>query len=136
LVSKRLELCKEAVHKLARVALLYDPANLNAARELKEDLPAPARALKLTIQPWEVRDADGFERVFDTLSKKRPDGLYVLSSGPLMFANVKRIAGCVEKPVTVHVLQKRSCGGRRADVLWRNPGGTLSARRRLRGQRF
>ena len=38
-------------------------------------------------------DADGFERVFDTLSKKRPDGLYVLSSGPLVFANVKRIAG-------------------------------------------
>jgi putative ABC transport system substrate-binding protein len=91
--SKRLELFKEAVPKLARVALLYDPANLNAARELKEDLPATARALKLTIQPWEVRDADGFERVFDTLSKKRPDGLYVLSSGPLMFANIKRIAG-------------------------------------------
>ena len=91
--SKRLELFKEAVPKLARVALLYDPANLNAARELKEDLPATARALKLTIQPWEVRDADGFERVFDTLSKKRPDGLYVLSSGPLIFANIKRIAG-------------------------------------------
>jgi putative ABC transport system substrate-binding protein len=91
--SKRLELFKEAVPKLASVALLYNPANLFAARELKEDLPATARALKLTIQPWEVRDADGFERVFDALSKKRPDGLYALSSGALMFANVKRIAG-------------------------------------------
>jgi putative tryptophan/tyrosine transport system substrate-binding protein len=89
--SKRLELFKEAVPKLASVALLYDPA-LTAARELKEDLPATARALKLTIQPWEVRDADGFERVFDALSKKRPDGLYAYPSGPLMFANVKRIA--------------------------------------------
>ncbi len=67
--GKRLELLKEAVPKLARVALLYDPANLSAARELKEDFPAPARALKLTIQPWEVRAADGFERVFDTLNK-------------------------------------------------------------------
>ena len=55
LASKRLELFKEAVPKLARIALLYDPANLNAARELKEDLPAPARALGLTLQPWEVR---------------------------------------------------------------------------------
>jgi putative ABC transport system substrate-binding protein len=91
--SKRLELFKEAVPKLASVALLYDPASLIAARELKEDLPATARELKLTIQPWEVRDADGFERVFDTLSKKRPDGLYAHPSGPLMFANVKRIAG-------------------------------------------
>jgi putative ABC transport system substrate-binding protein len=91
--SKRLELFKEAVPKLASVALLYDPANLAAAREVKEVFPATARALKLTIQPWEVRDADGFERVFDTLSKKRPDGLYVFPSGPLMFANIKRIAG-------------------------------------------
>jgi len=91
--SKRLELFKEAVPKLARVAVLYDPANLAAARELKEDLPATARVLKLTIQPWEVRDADGFERVFDALSKKRPDGLYAHPSGPLMFANVRRTAG-------------------------------------------
>ncbi|HEU4341459.1 MAG TPA: ABC transporter substrate-binding protein [Candidatus Binatia bacterium] len=91
--SKRLELFKEAVPKLARVAVLYDPAIPTAAREVKEDLPATARALKLSIQPWEGRDADGFERVFDALSKKRPDGLYALSSGPLMFANVKRIAG-------------------------------------------
>jgi len=39
--------------------------------------PAAARALGLTIQPWEVRDADGFDRVFAALSKERPDGLYV-----------------------------------------------------------
>jgi putative ABC transport system substrate-binding protein len=45
----------------------------------------------LTLQPWEVRDADGFERVFAALNKQRPDGLYVLG-GPLIGANVKRIA--------------------------------------------
>src|SRR5215510_6476764 len=56
--GKRLELLKEAVPKLARVAVLYDPANLSTARELKEDLPPAARALKLTIQFWEVRDSD------------------------------------------------------------------------------
>ena len=37
-----------------------------------------ARALRLTIQSWEVRDADDFEKVFAALSKQRPDGLYVL----------------------------------------------------------
>jgi len=36
-----------------------------------------ARALRLTIQPWEVRAADDFEKVFAALSKQRPDGLYV-----------------------------------------------------------
>ena len=75
--GKRLELLKEAVPKLARVAVLYDPANPGNVLEVKEILPVAARALGLTIQPWEVRAADGFERVFAAISKQRPDGLYV-----------------------------------------------------------
>ena len=59
---------------------------------MKEVLPAAARALRLTLQPWEVRSADNFDRVFAALNKQRPDGLYVLG-GPLMRANQKRIAG-------------------------------------------
>ena len=76
--GKRLELLKEAVPKVARVAVLYDPANPASVLEVKEVLPVAARALGLTIQPWEVRAADDFERVFAALSKQRPDGLYVL----------------------------------------------------------
>ena len=79
--GKRLELLKEAVPKLARVAVLYDPAIPASVREVKEVLPVAARALGLTIQPWEVRAADDFERVFAALNKQRPDGLYVLG-GP------------------------------------------------------
>jgi ABC-type uncharacterized transport system substrate-binding protein len=60
--------------------------------EVNEDLPAAARALKLTVQPWEVRAVDGFERVFAVLSKERPDGLYVAGS-PLLNNNQKRIVG-------------------------------------------
>ena len=90
--GKRLELLKEAVPKLARVAVLYDPAVPGSVLEVKEVLPVAARALGLTIQPWEVRDADGFEKVFAALDKQRPDGLYV-PGGPLMRANQKRIVG-------------------------------------------
>ena len=75
--GKRLELFKEAVPKLARVAVLYDPANQNSISEVKEVLPTVARALGLTLRSWEVRAADDFERVFVALSKQRPDGLYV-----------------------------------------------------------
>jgi putative ABC transport system substrate-binding protein len=90
--GKRLELLKEAVPKLDRVAVLYDPTNQGGAVELKEILPVAARALGLTIQPWEVRDSDGFDRVFATLSKQRPPGLYAHPSGPVIFANQKRLA--------------------------------------------
>ena len=79
--GKRLELLKEAVPKLARVAVLYDPATPASVLEVKEVLPVAARALGLTIQPWEVRAADDFDKVFAALNKQRPDGLYVLS-GP------------------------------------------------------
>jgi putative ABC transport system substrate-binding protein len=89
--GKRLELLKEAVPQLARVAFLYDPANRNDVLEVKEFLPVAARALRLTIQAWEVRAANDFERVFAALNKQHPDGLYVVG-GPLMSSNQKRIA--------------------------------------------
>jgi putative ABC transport system substrate-binding protein len=89
--GKRLELFKEAVPKVARVAVLYDPATQASVLDVKEVLPAAARALGLTVRLWEVRAADGFEKVFAALNKERPDGLYV-SPGPLTLANRKRIA--------------------------------------------
>src|SRR5262245_12553093 len=90
--GKRLELLKEAVPKVARVAVLYDPANPASVIQVKKILPAPARALGLTIQPWEVRAAEDFEKVFAAMNKQHPDGLYV-PGGPLLFANGKRIGG-------------------------------------------
>jgi putative ABC transport system substrate-binding protein len=90
--GKRLELLKEAVPQLARVAVLYDPAIAASVREVKEVLPVAARALGLTIQPWEVRAADDIERVFAAISKQRPDGLYV-SAGPQMRTKEKQIVG-------------------------------------------
>jgi putative tryptophan/tyrosine transport system substrate-binding protein len=90
--GKRLELLKEAVPKVARVAVLYEPASPPSVIEVKEILPAAARALGLTLQPWEARSVDDFERVFAALNKERPDGLYV-SAGALMSANQRRTVG-------------------------------------------
>jgi ABC-type uncharacterized transport system substrate-binding protein len=95
--GKRLELLKEAIPKLATVAVLYESTNPQSVLEVKELLPVAARALRLTLQPWEVRDADGFERVFAAINKERPDGLYVPGGGSLILANQKRIAGLALK---------------------------------------
>ena len=83
LSGKRLELLKEAVPKVARVAVLYDSTAPSSVLSVKEVLPVAERALGLTIQPWQVRAADGFEKVFAAMGKQRPDGLYVLG-GALM----------------------------------------------------
>jgi len=91
--GKRLELLKEAVPKLARVAVLYDPAVPAAVLDVKEDIPVAARALQLTIQPWQVRATEDFDKVFAAISKWRPDGFYVPRRGALIVANEKRTAG-------------------------------------------
>jgi putative ABC transport system substrate-binding protein len=91
--GKRLELLKEAVPKLARVAVLNDPTTVGATREVKEDLPVAARALGLTMRTWDVRAAEDFDKVFAALNKDRPDGLYVLLAGGRLRSNIKRIVG-------------------------------------------
>jgi putative tryptophan/tyrosine transport system substrate-binding protein len=110
--GKRLELLKEAIPKLARVAVLYE-STPGSLRELKEVLPVAARALGLTIQSWEVRGADNFNKVFSAMGKQRPDGLYVRGS-PLMSANGKRIADFALKsrlPSTYGTRQSVDAGG-------------------------
>jgi putative ABC transport system substrate-binding protein len=104
LSGKRLELLKEAVPKLARVAVLYDPA---ISITIKEVLPAAARALRLTLQPWEIRAADALGKVFVALNKQRPDGLYVLG-GPLIGANVQRITDLALKSLLPSMFNDRA----------------------------
>jgi putative ABC transport system substrate-binding protein len=94
--GKRLELLKEAVPKLVRVAVPFDPASSDLVREVQDELPVAARALRVTLQPWEVRSADDFDKVFAARGKERPDGLYLLG-GPLINVNGKRIAGLALK---------------------------------------
>jgi putative ABC transport system substrate-binding protein len=90
--GKRLELLKEAVPKLARIAVLYDPAVPANVVDVKEVLPVAARALRLTLQPRGVRGTDDFDRVFAAMGKQRPDGLYV-SASRLMSDTQKRTIG-------------------------------------------
>jgi ABC-type uncharacterized transport system substrate-binding protein len=90
--GKRLELLKEAVPKVARVAALYDPANPVTVIESKEILRGAAGTLGLTVRSWEVRVANDFAQVFAAVSKWRPDGLLMAGGGPIIGANRKRLA--------------------------------------------
>jgi len=91
LSGKRLELFKEAVPKLARVAVFYEGRDPSSVHDVKEILPVAARALRLTLQSWEIRVAEDFDRIFAALNKRRPDGLYLSAGSPLMRANAKWI---------------------------------------------
>jgi len=89
--GKVLELLKELLPNAAHVAVLYDPTRPDSALDLKEFLPGAARALRLTIQPWEVRTGKEFDKVFAAIGKSHPDALYVPRRNPVIAANEKRI---------------------------------------------
>ena len=89
--GKRLELLKEAVPSLARVAAIYDSAPPGAVLEATQVLPAVARALGLTVRAWEIKGQNDFVKVFAEINKERSDGLYMAPAG-LVTTNVKRIA--------------------------------------------
>ena len=90
LAGKRLELLKETVPNLSRVAVLWNPQDPNAAQEWKES-QLPARELGLQLHSMEVRRPNDFESVFKEAIKARSTGLAVISSA-LALSDQKRVA--------------------------------------------
>jgi putative tryptophan/tyrosine transport system substrate-binding protein len=89
LAGKRLELLKEAVPKISRVAVLWNPHDPSSAQQWKESQLA-ARELGLQLHSMEVSSADQFESAFKKANQVRSSALFVVSSA-LAFSNQNRI---------------------------------------------
>jgi putative tryptophan/tyrosine transport system substrate-binding protein len=101
LAGKRLELLKEIVPKLSRVAVLWDPQNPGSAQQWKES-QLPARELGLQLHSIQVSSADKFEAAFKEATKARSAALAVMAS-PFFYSNQKQLADLAIKnrlPVT------------------------------------
>ena len=90
LTGKRLELLKETVPKLSRVAVLWDPQAPGSEPQWKES-HLPARELGLQLHSMEVSSADKYEDAFKEAIKARSTALAV-TLNPLANSNQKRIA--------------------------------------------
>src|SRR5262245_13775772 len=92
LAGKRLELLKETVPKLSRVALLWTPQFPDSARASKL-YEAPARDLKLQLHSMEVTSPKEFETAFKRAVEARSQAL-LMTSGAFISdaANQKGIA--------------------------------------------
>ena len=82
LSGKRLDLLKETVPKLTRVAVLGTSANPGNAQSLKE-IEVAAGALKLQLQQQDVLLAKDIEPAFRAAAKSRVDAVIVLVSSVL-----------------------------------------------------
>ena len=95
LAGKRLELLKETIPKLSRVAVLWDPQAPGSAQEWKES-QLPAREMGLQLQSMEVGNADGFESALKNAMKAGSAALGVTAS-QLFVSNQKAIAALAAK---------------------------------------
>ena len=78
IVGKRMELLKEAVPGVTRMAMLWNPTNPSHGPVLKE-IPGFARSLGVALQPLEARGPDDFEGAFAAMSRNHVGGVVVLS---------------------------------------------------------
>jgi ABC-type uncharacterized transport system substrate-binding protein len=79
LVGKRLQLLKEVIPGISRVAVLSNPTDTTQALVLKEAEVA-ARSLKVRLQVLEARAPSDFAGAFSAMTKDRAGGVIILTS--------------------------------------------------------
>jgi putative ABC transport system substrate-binding protein len=95
LSGKRLEVLRETISKLTRVAVLWDPQNPGSSLQWKESEMA-ARELSLQIYSLAVSSANKYESAFNEAIKARTAALAV-TLNPLAVSNQERLVELVAK---------------------------------------
>jgi len=112
LAGKRLELLKEMVPQLSRVAVLWNPQGTTSPLSWKE-LQLPARQLGLQLHSLEVRSSKDFDKAFEDATRARAGALAIMPD-PLFAGNLKRIAELAAKnrlPSIFHLEEFVESGG-------------------------
>ncbi len=95
LEPKRLEMIKDCVPAVSRVAVLSNPANPSHGPALK-DIAAAGRSLGLRLQALEARDSDEVEKAFSAMGRERAGALLV-QTDPVFDAHRERIVALAMK---------------------------------------
>jgi putative tryptophan/tyrosine transport system substrate-binding protein len=78
ITAKQAQLIIEAVPKVSRLAVLWNPGS-PAMHSYFNVLKTAAPALRVELQSLEVQEPNELERAFDAMTRERADGLLVLS---------------------------------------------------------
>lgn len=93
LAAKRLELLKEMLPALSRVAVLQDPGHFDT---YYRDMQPVAQALAIRMQPFDVTNAKEIEAAFAAAEKARAEALFIVPSR-LIVLQAKRIIELAQK---------------------------------------
>ena len=106
LAGKRLELLKEIIPKLSRVAVLWNPQDASSAQSWKES-QLPARELGLQLHSMDISSADQYETAFKRAIKARSGALVSMAS-PLGSENQRLTVDLAEKYRLPAIYQRRA----------------------------
>jgi len=95
LVGKQMELLKEAVPTLSRLAILVNPANPTHRPRLQEAV-AVAQRLGVKVEPFEARIPSDFEKVFAEMTRRRVGAVLVVTD-PMFSSASDRLAQLTSK---------------------------------------
>ena len=112
LIGKRLELLKEIVPRLSRVAVLWNPEDPISALSWKE-IQLPARKLGVELHSLEVRNSSGLDKALEDATRARAGALAIMPN-PVFVTNLKRIADFATKnrlPSIFHLGEFADAGG-------------------------
>ena len=92
LVGKRLQLLREVVPRISRVAALWHPHAYGerTMAGMSKEIEAAARTMGMQLQLVSAANPDALASAFSTITKERPDAFIVLPS-PMLFGEYKRI---------------------------------------------
>jgi ABC-type uncharacterized transport system substrate-binding protein len=96
LSAKRVDLLREVVPGLSRVAFLWNPDIRGAVLDYNET-EAAARSLGLHLQSVELSRAEDLDRAFSAVTKERAQALIMPAANPVGFANRGQIASLAQK---------------------------------------
>jgi len=91
--AKHVELLKEAVPSLSKLAVLWNPTN-TSHRPALQAVEAAARSLSLPIEPLQVRAVAELDGTFDSIIREKAGGVLFIAD-PIFFIQLKRMADFV-----------------------------------------
>jgi putative ABC transport system substrate-binding protein len=126
IVGKHLELLKEAVPNLSRVAVLWNPANPMHVLRLRE-VEVAGRSLRVQLQILKAQGPEEFDSAFAAMTRERAGALYVVGD-PMLRQHRRRLAELAAKsrlPAVYELKDHAEAGGLMAygpsilDMYWR-----------------
>ena len=112
IVGKQMQLLKELIPTISRIAILWNPANPSGTPQVHEAEIA-ARALKVQLQLIEARNADDLDKAFTAVTRARADGMVVVVDGMFIDSRIQlaRLAEKARLPAVYGLREHVEVGG-------------------------